>query len=193
MARTFNREHCRPMQDDDLVIHAAESAWRYEERNLNYVGGGCVVGSHAEIEDLAARSPDALALLLKLRRHHWEKTEFVVANAMAPSLGWTLPRFRAARRTLVEGSYLVCITPGGRGQNDPPRFGWPRRGTKSYPNRNIHPLSVLPLPSLPKKYLPREPRLYRAKRATDGRAQTSGRKHGVVHVGRDRAVGKADA
>jgi hypothetical protein len=144
MARTYNLEHCRPPQDDDLVVHAAESVWRYEERGLNFVGGRCVVVSHAEIEDLAARSPDALALLFQLRRRHWEKDEFVLANAMAPSLGWTLRRFKDAQRLLTEGRYIVCVSPGGRTTRDPPRYAWPkRRCAKSLTNKSTYTLSSL--------------------------------------------------
>jgi hypothetical protein len=86
-----------------------------------------------EIDDLASTDPDALALLVLLRQHHWGGLEFALGKAMAEKLGWTLPRFRNARARL-EADYIICVRPGGRGQHDPPVYRL--RGAKSRLNNN---------------------------------------------------------
>ena len=61
-----------------------------------------------EIDDLAGCDPDALALLLILRRNHFGRDSFVIANGMAGSLGWRLPRFREARSRLESYGAVEC-------------------------------------------------------------------------------------
>lgn len=63
--------------------------------------GGKVVSTHAEVDDLG---PDSFYLLNKLRRHNWGEKDFVVANAMAESMRWTIKRFAAAKAELERRS-----------------------------------------------------------------------------------------
>lgn len=81
-----------------------------------------VTFSHSEIDLLAAGHADAFALLARLRKEHWDRPVFVLANAMAGSLGWTVRRFKAARNYLVECGRLRRVHPGGGGPHDPPKF-----------------------------------------------------------------------
>jgi hypothetical protein len=76
----------------------------------------------------ALGNSDALALLVRLERYHGGNDRFILANEMAPSLGWGLARWRAARDCLVAGRVIKCIKPGGRGPHDPPIYGWTLKG-----------------------------------------------------------------
>jgi hypothetical protein len=50
-----------------------------------------------------------LHLLLILKRYHQGRSKFIVANAMAGKIGWTLDRFRKARNRLEElGRFAAC-------------------------------------------------------------------------------------
>ena len=79
---------------------------------------------HEEVDNL---NPDATFLLLKLRRYHWDRRVFALANAMAPSLGWGLNRLKGARDGLVRAGIIECVRPRGRGKGDPPIYRWRRR------------------------------------------------------------------
>ncbi len=95
-ARQCNAD-CVPPLPDPEVIEIASGAWGYEARGSNWFGTGRrVVASHDEMDRL---SPDAFYLLTRLRRHHWGRN-FLVANAMADTLGWSRKRFAAARAEL---------------------------------------------------------------------------------------------
>lgn len=108
------------------IRRAAESAWTYETTGNNAFGRGGEVTlvNNEMIDALAGQQPDALALYILLRRHHAGRADFILANALAKSLGWTLPRFKRAREALEEEGHIRCIHPGGRGPNDPPVYGW---------------------------------------------------------------------
>jgi hypothetical protein len=100
------------------------------------------------VDQLAASAPDALALLAILKRHHAGlRHQFAIANAMAESLGWTLPRLKRARRRLMSGGFLRCVQEGRRGPHDPPMYAW-SGGTISSPNTNYTPLCSSPPPPL---------------------------------------------
>ena len=116
-----------------------------QEEGRNWVGAGQFVQTpFEEIDELAAADPDALALLLTLRRHHNDRPEFILSRAMAKkTLGWTVPRFKAARLRLTVMGYLLCLHEGGGGQGDPPIYAFGGRGAKSYPNPNTTPPSPM--------------------------------------------------
>jgi hypothetical protein len=120
---TRNASACEEPLPDDEVGRLAASAWRYQERGQNMVGsGGMVITSADEIDTLAARDPDGLALLLVLRRFHFGHDRFALTKAFAEKLGWRLPRYRGARDRLVQGGLLRCVHPGGRGPHDVPQY-----------------------------------------------------------------------
>ena len=79
--------------------------------------------SHTMIDRVMAYSPDAFVLLTILKRHHWGR-DFVLASAMAASLGWGQLRWRNARNVLVRLAIIACLHEGGLGPNDPPIYGW---------------------------------------------------------------------
>jgi hypothetical protein len=59
------------------------------------------------------------------RAHHEGAEEFVMAKAMASSLGLCVQRFLAARALLEKTGSIRCLRRGGKGKNTPPIFGWP--------------------------------------------------------------------
>ena len=103
------------------VIEIAASAWGYEFAGKNWFGAGKrVVASHDEVDGL---SQDAYYLLSVLRRHHWGRP-FVVANAMAEPLGWTVKRLAKARYELGRAGKTRLIRKGNKWQG-PSQYGWP--------------------------------------------------------------------
>jgi len=123
VARTRNADYSPPLTDEE-VMKVATSAWRYETRGENWVGRGKVVAlSHRDVDLLATKYPDALALLTIVKYEHWARPKFVLSNTMAKhTLGWTLRRFKAARQRLLDCGLLRCVHPGGRGPHDPPWY-----------------------------------------------------------------------
>jgi hypothetical protein len=115
VVRTRNMDGLPPLSDAE-VLRIAASAWNYEKEGKNLVGRGrAIVAAHTLIDGLMQKDPDAFLLLMMLKRHHWGR-DFVVANAMAPSMpggGWTLRRLQDARKTLVEEGYVELVRPGG--------------------------------------------------------------------------------
>src|SRR6185312_983263 len=95
----LNESRCVPPLDQSEVERIAESAWGYQSQGRNWIGRGWqVFASFAEIDDLIAE-PDALALLLFLRRKHLgERDRFIVAPRAMTSNGpfceWTEKRLR---------------------------------------------------------------------------------------------------
>ena len=121
--RTRNMDCTVPLPESELEA-AARSAWKYEREDRNLVGRGkAVVMSHTMIDRVMAYSPDAFVLLTILKRHHWGR-DFVLASAMAASLGWGQLRWRNARNVLVRLGLIACLHEGGLGPNDPPIYGW---------------------------------------------------------------------
>jgi hypothetical protein len=143
--RARNGEFSPPLSDDE-VIRTAKSAWRYTQDGNNWFGqGGMAALPFFAVDQLAASAPDAFALLAILKRHHGGfRDQFAIANAMAESLGWTLPRLKRARRQLLSGGFVRCVQEGRHGPHDPPMYAW-SGGTMSYPNTNTRP----PAPPIP--------------------------------------------
>jgi hypothetical protein len=124
----FNR-NCVPQLELKELRFAVGSARKMtnEGRNWLKLGNGGVTINHRAVDELADANPYALALLSKLKRWHYAKTDFVLANAVAEKLGWTLPKFRLARDGLVKAGQIRCIHKGGGGPNDPPEYAWTDR------------------------------------------------------------------
>ena len=109
---------------DAEIERKVAHVWRMTLAGSNFFGSGGVVAIANDIVD-GLRDPHAFFLYATLRRHHADRREFAVANAMATSLGWSLPRFQKARRRLVEDGLITVVRRGGRGSGDPPVFTWP--------------------------------------------------------------------
>ena len=122
-ARTTNAVFLPPLPDSE-VLAIAKSAWKKTEDGVNWFGGDVrmVALSQIAVDELAAANSDALALLMILHRWHWDKPQFILAKAMAGSMKWTIPRFKAARSHLEVCGYIQPIHRGGKGKNDPPIY-----------------------------------------------------------------------
>ena len=125
-ARARNAEEMQPPLPEDEVNSVARSAWRYTESGTNWFSSssGVVALPRDTVDELAAEDPYAFALFAILRLNHGMRDRFVLAKQMASKLGWTVPRFKAARRSLELAGGIRCVHPGGRGSNDPPVYAW---------------------------------------------------------------------
>ena len=128
VTRTRNMD-CMPPLGDAEVLKIAASAWKYQQEGRNLVGRGhAVVMPHGLIDGLMNESPDAFLLLMLLKRHHWG-CEFVVANALAPSMpggGWTLRRLQKARKKLIHQGYIKLVRRAG--YRSPPVYRLSKKG-----------------------------------------------------------------
>ena len=103
-----------PLPDDE-VLRVVASAWAKEISGENWFGtGGRVVIDAEKVDRLGRDHPDAFILLAFLKRHHLAHREFIIANAMADSIGQTRKRFAAARRQLEIAGELEQIRPASR-------------------------------------------------------------------------------
>ena len=75
-------------------------------------------------ERVLSSNPYAVHLLIKLRHAHgWRHGhQFALANAAAEAWGWSLHKFREARRILEEHGFICCVHRGGNGPKDPPKY-----------------------------------------------------------------------
>jgi hypothetical protein len=113
---------------DAEILKTAASAWRYHMEGRNFIAGDRGFFTPAVYFERIEGHPDAVALLATLRKANGARTEFTLANAIHRRIGYTRPRFRAARDRLVEHQIIVRTHAGGRGPHDPPRYAWgPRR------------------------------------------------------------------
>jgi hypothetical protein len=102
--RFRNGDYLPPLNDSE-VLKVAHSAWNMTINGKNRFGAPPkVIVDHRTVDTLAARNPDAFALLIILERHHASNDVFFLAKAMAASLGWGARRWRAAREHLVKVS-----------------------------------------------------------------------------------------
>jgi hypothetical protein len=108
-----------PPLPSDEVIRIAASAWAKQQDGSNWIGSGRRVVKHFdEIDAFIPKdgkpdkaAPDAAFLLDFLRRLHFGRETFVVANAMHERLGWSRKRFAAARRYLEVLDKLRVVQP----------------------------------------------------------------------------------
>jgi Bifunctional DNA primase/polymerase, N-terminal/Primase C terminal 1 (PriCT-1) len=127
-ARDFNGVNMQPALLDMEVIRTATSAWEYQVRGENFIGGGgrLVTMPDPMLDDLMHSNQDAILLMLIVRRNHWSRERFHLANGMAETMEWTLPRFKRARRLLVERGYIRLLRPATN--KAPAEYGWPQVG-----------------------------------------------------------------
>jgi len=122
-AHACNRT-CAPPLPEDEVRRVAHRAWTMTARGDNWTGGEQrVILTRSEFELLAA-TPDAFALLAKLRLAHEAVGEpFAVAvkamKAAGVMPGWSAERLRKARDTLESLGFLRLVRKGGRCPGDP--------------------------------------------------------------------------
>jgi hypothetical protein len=126
IARDANKSFKEPLMDTEIV-KVATSAWQHDAAGLNFFVRPRIMLDHDVFDTLGAVNQDAVFLLLKLDRYHGGNDKFILSKAMAPTMGWSWSRWYAARRALVEAGIIRCISPGGRGPNDPPIYGWGMR------------------------------------------------------------------
>jgi hypothetical protein len=109
VARTFNGQSCLPPMNDDEVVKVARSAWGYTERGENRF---CQPGAWfpaIEANRLVKDDQDAFLLLAFLRANNRPGRSFMVANGLAEEIGWTRKRLAAARKKLIERSYVEPV------------------------------------------------------------------------------------
>lgn len=97
----------------DEILKIAGSAWAKTAAGENWFGkGGRLILSHDRHDALQNLGPDPFALAMKLRREHWGRSSFYVADAMAeamPGGRWARKRFSAARKALLDNGELVRL------------------------------------------------------------------------------------
>ena len=120
-ARIRNSTYTPPLPEAE-VRDIAVSAWGYTAAGRNWFGRGQVVTSHDEVDELIAEAPDAFLLLAKLRRHNWGRM-FIIANAMAETMGWPRKRFAAAKAELERRGKIICGRKGSR-STGAPLYAW---------------------------------------------------------------------
>ena len=123
IARDVNQQFKEPLMDTE-VVKVAASAWQHDAAGLNFFTRPRIMLDHDIFDVLGGANPDALLVLLRQERYHGGNDTFALANAMASSMAWGLPRWQRARDYLVKVRIIGCIHPGGHGPNDPPIYGW---------------------------------------------------------------------
>ena len=135
---TVNVEQEAPLSDKEVKKIAA-SAWGYQARGQNWVGGEvrAVIPQSVTSRLLVARhGSDALMLYSVLSQAHGARAQrgeafAIAANAMAGAKvmgSWSAARIRNARDALLEVNILSRVHRGGRGPGDPDQFRFSTAG-----------------------------------------------------------------
>jgi Bifunctional DNA primase/polymerase, N-terminal len=127
VGRKANALFKEPLMDAE-VVKIATSAWQHDAAGLNFFTRPRIMIDHDTFDTLGRTSPDAMLLLLRLERYHGGNDRFALAKPMAESMGWSIPRWKAARSELAIAGIIKCLHPGGRGPNDPPIYTWGLKG-----------------------------------------------------------------
>jgi hypothetical protein len=126
-AMEMNARFAPPLSEAEAT-QCAVNAWNRRDRDRNFFGSRSFTISAtalAKLEGLDGDVGDALRLLLQIERVHWDRDEFVLAQAFAEVLGWPVRRFRRARNMLLNARLIFQLTSGGRFKGDAPLFAWP--------------------------------------------------------------------
>lgn len=91
---------------EEEVEKTARSAWRYTTEGRNWVGLGARPLPASEPIWLIGVNQDAFILVTMLQHNHPGRCPFLVANAMAETMGWSRKRFAAARKVLIDAGYI---------------------------------------------------------------------------------------
>lgn len=111
-ACAMNTSECAVPLSESEVARLVAGVWKKTQSGENWIGQGRrVVFRFEDVDRLLPDNPDAFAVLGLLKRHHGPDDRFVVANAMAPSVGLSLRRFVAARSHLERLGVLELIRP----------------------------------------------------------------------------------
>jgi hypothetical protein len=123
MAQAYNEAHCSPQLDEEEVLTAASSAWRYTEAGDNRFGQhGAYFGADEVACMIMCQDQDAFVLLAFLRAKQGPWSTFMVANGLTEIVGWSRKRLSAARHRLIELGYLTPLRQAGRGH--PALYRW---------------------------------------------------------------------
>ena len=123
-ARGQVTERFEPVLSDNEIKRTVAKAWEYTVNGTNYVGRPRTQLLNVEIDALLS-TPDALHLLIVLKRYHWNRT-FVIANAMADQglVNMSRKRLAAARKHLERQGYIHKIR-GHSKATGPALYCWP--------------------------------------------------------------------
>lgn len=97
----------------DEVERTAASAWKWQIEGCNGFAGDQYVKLTFQELGVLETSPDGHYLFAYLKRQHWGR-EFVIANEMRnhlPCGSWSLPRFQAARKFLLDNRLIQQLRP----------------------------------------------------------------------------------
>jgi hypothetical protein len=97
----------------DEVERTAASAWKWQIEGSNGFAGDQYVKLTFDELGVLETSPDGHYLFAYLKRQHWGR-EFVIANEMRnhlPCGSWSLPRFQAARKFLLDNQLIQQLRP----------------------------------------------------------------------------------
>lgn len=128
-AAAFNSESSEPL-DPAEVKKTATSAWGYEERGENWIGGRFQKQKEIRMA-LYCQNPDAALLHTFLTDYHAGRQQPFAASPKAMAEHglihrWSHGRYRAALQTLVEKGLLVRTHKGGSKPGDPAKYDWPQ-------------------------------------------------------------------
>jgi hypothetical protein len=122
-------EHSPPTSDTELA-GIAQWAWGKQVSGQNGFAKGAGVNIPNADCDRLDYDPDALTLLLYLRRFNFEDGTFLIAmDAMTARLGWTFEKLRRARDKLIAAGLVKRLTRGGLmkgGQRQAALYQWER-------------------------------------------------------------------
>jgi hypothetical protein len=114
VAETFNSQSLNPPLGADEVTKAARSAWQATERGENRFGQ-CGAFLTVAVTESMVSDPHLLALLAWLKAQNPPGRQFLIADGLAPLLGWSLPQLRRCRKRLQEMGWIDLVRPPARG------------------------------------------------------------------------------
>jgi Bifunctional DNA primase/polymerase, N-terminal/Primase C terminal 1 (PriCT-1) len=114
VAETFNTQSLNPPLDASEVTKAARSAWQATERGENRFGQIGAFLTVAETQSMVS-DPYLLTLLAWLKAQNSPGSQFLIADGLAPLLGWSLPQLRRCRKLLSALGWIRMVRPPARG------------------------------------------------------------------------------
>jgi hypothetical protein len=121
----FNEQQCHPPQPENLVKHAAASAWKYQTQGKNWFGTKGMIAIPRDV--LLSLTPNESYLYLRLREAHAGlRKEFVITNDAAPAVfGMSRWALLEARNGLLDKGVLVRTHRWSGRKGDPHRYAFP--------------------------------------------------------------------